>query len=329
MPQILTPWQMAAMSQAFTLNRSELEQAAERIAPWVHRTPVLTSRYFDGLCGCKLYFKCENFQRVGAFKFRGAMNAVAQLTDAEAARGVVTHSSGNHAQALALAAKLRGISAFIVMPTNAPEVKRQAVADYGAEIIPCQPTVEDRERTADEVQVRTGAALIHPYNDHRIIAGQATAAKELLSEVPNLDFLIAPVGGGGLLSGTALAASLICPAAQVYGAEPQGADDAIRSMAAGKIIPSVDPQTVADGLRTSLGDLTFPIIQEYVRQIVGVDEDAIIAAMRAVWERMKIVIEPSAAVPVAAVMAGALDLNGRKVGVILSGGNVDIANLPW
>lgn len=312
-----------------TIELSTIREAAARIAPWAHRTPVLTSQYFDRLCDGQVFFKCENFQKVGAFKFRGAMNAVAQLNDADAARGVVTHSSGNHAQALALTARLRGIPAFIVMPRNAPTVKRNAVADYGAEIIPCEPNVADRERTCDEVQQRTGATLIHPYNDLRIIAGQATAALELLEEVPDLDLVVAPVGGGGLLSGTALTVSFLRKQAQVYGAEPRGADDAWQSLAAGQIVPSVNPQTIADGLRTSLGDLTFPLIQQHVAQIVCVSEEAIASAMRDVWERMKIVIEPSAAVPLAALLGDELKLEGRRAGVIFSGGNVDLANLPW
>ena len=308
---------------------SDIRAAAERIAPYAHRTPVMTSAFFDRALAARVFFKCENFQKVGAFKFRGACNAVFSLPADALARGVATHSSGNHAQALALAARLRGAKAFIVMPRNAPEVKRRAVADYGAEIIPCEPTVADREATAARVAAETGAALIHPYNDARIIAGQGTAALELLADAPDLDYLLAPVGGGGLLSGTAIAAAGLSPTTRVVAAEPSGADDAYRSLQAGRIIPSVNPQTIADGLRTSLGELTFAVIQKHVPEIVTVSEEGIVTAMRHVWERMKIVIEPSAAVPVAALLENRLEVAGKRVGVILSGGNVDLANLPF
>ncbi len=299
------------------------------MAPFAHRTPVLTSSYFDRRLDARVFFKCENFQKVGAFKFRGACNAVFSLTDEEARRGVATHSSGNHAQALALAAKLRGVKAFIVMPTNAPAVKRNAVEEYGAEIIPCEPTVAAREATADRVVAETGAVLIHPYNDNRIIAGQGVAALELLEDVADLDIVMAPVGGGGLLSGTAIAAAALRPAALVIAAEPAAADDAYRSLQAGRIIPLEHTTTVADGLRTSLGTKTFPIIQRHVAQIATVDDAAILRAMRHVWERMKIVIEPSAAVPVAALLEGKVPAAGKRVGVILSGGNVDLDHLTF
>jgi threonine dehydratase len=281
------------------------------------------------MVNAELYFKCENFQKVGAFKFRGACNAVFSLSDGEAGRGVATHSSGNHAAALALAARLRGIKAFIVMPKNAPQVKKTAVAGYGGMIIFCEPTLEAREITLAKVIEETGANFVHPYNDYRVIAGQGTAAQELLAEVPALDVVMAPVGGGGLLSGTSLAVSQHSPPTHVIGAEPEGADDAYRSLREGRIIPSIEPKTVADGLLTSLGDLTFPIIKTHVQQIVTVSEEAIISGMRHVWERMKIIIEPSAAVPVGALLEKKVDLAGERIGVILSGGNVDLDKLPW
>jgi len=309
--------------------KQDIEQAAARIRDVAHRTPVLSSRTLSGMSGADLFFKCENLQRVGAFKFRGASNAVLSLGEEEAARGVATHSSGNHAQALALAARLRGIPAHIVMPENAPAVKQRAVRGYGAEITFCAPTLEARESTLAEVIARTGATFIHPYNDWRIIAGQATTGKELIEEVPDLDVIMAPVGGGGLLSGTALAAHYYSPATAVIAAEPAGADDAARSFRAGHIIPSLQPRTVADGLLTSLGDKTFAVIRDHVRDIVTVDDAAIIRAMRLVWERMNVVIEPSAAVPLAAVLEGAVEVRGMRVGIIFSGGNLDLDRLPW
>ncbi|MCZ7554786.1 MAG: pyridoxal-phosphate dependent enzyme [Bacteroidia bacterium] len=311
------------------LTREDLEAAAERIRPFVHRTPVLTCSAIDALCDASLFFKCENFQKVGAFKFRGATNAVRTLGDAEARHGVATHSSGNHAAALALAARMRGIPAYIVMPENAPAIKKAAVAGYGAHITYCAPTLQAREETLGEVLAATGAAEVHPYNDLRVIAGQSTAACELLEDVPQLDTVMTPVGGGGLLSGSALAAFHFSPASSVIAAEPEGADDAARSFRAGHIIPSVQPKTIADGLLTSLGSHTFAIISRYVRDIVTVDDKAIIAAMRLVWERMKIVIEPSAAVPLAAVLQGMVDTAGKRIGIIFSGGNCDLDHLPW
>ena len=295
----------------------------------VHRTPVLTCSAIDHMVGASLFFKCENFQKVGAFKIRGATNAVLSLSDDEAARGVATHSSGNHAQALALAARLRGIPAFIVMPANAPTVKRVAVEGYGAEIITCEPTLQAREETLATVVERTGAALIHPYDDDRIIAGQGTAALELLQDEPDLDVIMTPVGGGGLLSGTALTSSALAPNARVIAAEPTGAHDAARSLAAGHIIPSVNPDTVADGLLTSLGQRNFPIIQKHVTDIWTVPDPDIIAAMKLVFERMKIVIEPSSAVCPAAVLRHREDVAGLRIGIIISGGNVDLDRLPW
>jgi len=306
-----------------------IRRAAKRIDPYIHRTPVLTCAALDRLAQALLFFKCENFQKVGAFKFRGACNAVFSLDEDAARQGVATHSSGNHAAALSLAAQKRGIEAHIVMPRTAPPVKRAAVEGYGGRIVFCEPTLAARESTAREVVARTGATFVHPYNDYRIIAGQGTAALELLLEVPDLDMVLAPVGGGGLLSGTALAVSALSPRTRIVAGEPAGADDACRSMGEGRIVPSVDPKTIADGLLTSLGDLTFPIIRDRVAEIVTVDDDEIIAAMRLVWERMKIIVEPSAAVPLAAYLAIRKRTAGARVGIIFSGGNVQLERLPW
>ena len=311
------------------LNIDSIREAARRIAPYAHRTPVLTCSGLNHMVNAELFFKCENLQKVGAFKFRGACNTVFSLSDDEASRGVATHSSGNHAAALALAAQMRGIEALIVMPRNAPRVKRAAVAGYGGNIVYCESTLQAREETLAEAVQKTGATFVHPYNDHCVIAGQGTAALELLEEVPALDVVMAPVGGGGLLSGTALSVSELSPETRIIGAEPEGADDAYRSLQEGRILPSVNPKTVADGLLTSLGNLTFPIIKAHVEQIVTVSEEEIIAAMRHVWERMKIIIEPSAAVPVGALLERKTDLSSLRVGVILSGGNVDLDRLPW
>ncbi len=307
----------------------DIQLAAERIRPYAHRTPVLSSTTLSAMCGGQLFFKCENLQKVGAFKFRGACNAVFSLAAEESARGVATHSSGNHAQALALAARLRGVPAYIVMPENAPEIKKRAVEGYGARITFCEATLEARERTLAAVVEETGATFVHPYDDWRIIAGQATAGKELIEEVSGLDLILAPVGGGGLLSGTALAARYYSPGTAVIAAEPTGADDAQRSFRAGRIIPSVQPRTIADGLLTSLGERNFRVIREHVRDIVTVDDEAIVRAMRLVWERMNIIIEPSAAVPLAAVLEGLIDVQGKRTGIIFSGGNLDLERLPW
>ncbi|HKJ69252.1 MAG TPA: pyridoxal-phosphate dependent enzyme [bacterium] len=306
----------------------DIRQAAGRIEPYAHRTPVMTCAGLNTMAGSELYFKCENFQKAGAFKFRGACNAVFSLSREEAARGVATHSSGNHAQAVALAARLRDIPAYVVMPSDSPAVKRAAVEEYGADITFCEPTLADRERTLDRVVAETGAVFIHPYNDERVIAGQGTAALEFLEDQANCDVLIAPVGGGGLLSGTLLTVKTRFPEIKVFGAEPAGADDAYRSLRAGRIIPAEHPSTIADGLRTSLGDLTFPIIQSYVDDILTVSESAIIAAMRAIWERMKIIVEPSAAVSLG-VLLEHQRFQGLRIGVILSGGNADLDHLPW
>ncbi len=307
----------------------DVKKAHEVITPHAHVTPVLSNLHVNKKVSANVFFKCENFQKVGAFKFRGASNAVLPLSDEEAKKGVATHSSGNHAQALALAAKIRGIPAYVVMPDNAPKVKVEAVQNYGAEITFCESTLESRESTLLEVVEKTGAAIIHPYNDARIVAGQGTAAVELLEAHPDLDIILTPVGGGGLLSGTAVAAKSIKPAIQVIGTEPDQADDAYRSFKAGKLIPAYSTNTIADGLRTSLGELPFSIIQTKVDDIVTVSEESIIKAMRYIWERMNIIIEPSCAVPVAAIFDGKIDVKGKKVGIIITGGNVDLDNLPW
>jgi threonine dehydratase len=303
-----------------------IRTAHERIRSYINATPVLTCAALDGMVGARLFFKCENFQKVGAFKFRGACNAVFSLSDEEASPGVVTHSSGNFAAALALAASRRGIAARIVMPSNAPAVKLAAVKGYGGIIAFCEPTLASRETTAEQAVKETGGTFIHPYNDYRIIAGQGTAALELMEEIQGLDFLLAPVGGGGLLSGTAIAAKGLNPKIKVIGCEPKNADDAYRSMKAGRIIPSENPNTIADGLKTSLGDKTFPIIRDLVDEILLATEEEIIAAMRHTFERMKIIIEPSAALPLAILLSGQLDVEDRKVGVIISGGNVDLSD---
>jgi threonine dehydratase len=307
----------------------DIYAAAERIQAHIHHTPVLTCQALNAMTGAELYFKCENFQKVGAFKIRGATNAVMLLSDAEAAHGVATHSSGNHAAALALAARGRGIAAYVVMPENAPAIKKAAVAGYGAEIIPCAANLAAREQGLAEVVARTGAVFIPPYDAAPIIAGQGTAALELYGQVTALDAVIAPVGGGGLLSGTALALKALSPATQVIAAEPRNADDAYQSIRTGRIVPSIRPDTIADGLRTSLGELTFPIIQHYVDDIITVSESNIIAAMRHIWERMKIIVEPSAAVTLAVLLEQPERLAGKRVGLMLSGGNVDLDRLPW
>lgn len=304
-------------------------EASKRIAPFVHRTPVLTSKGINEILKGQLYFKCENFQKVGAFKYRGATNAILQLTPVQLQNGVATHSSGNHAQALALAAKINNVKAYIVMPSNAPISKRKAVIAYGAKVIECEPTLEARETTLNQVIQEKNAHFIHPYNDNRIIEGQATSAKELIEDVSALDYLVTPVGGGGLLSGSALSVNYFSPKTKTIGAEPSGADDAFRSFKAGKIIPSIHPTTIADGLLTSLGTKTFPIIKENVEQILLVDDAKIIEAMKLIWERMKIIVEPSAAVPLAVVMEYPQIFEGRKTGIILSGGNVDLNKLPF
>ncbi len=306
-----------------------IREAHARIRDKIHRTPVMTSEVLDGLAGNRLFFKCENLQKVGAFKARGATNAVFLLTDAEAAKGVVTHSSGNHAAALARAARLRGIPAYIVMPSNSPQAKQAAVRRYGGDVVLCEPTLAARESTARQVMERTGAVFIHPYDDLRVMAGQGTTAIELLEDVPGLDVILCPVGGGGQLSGIAVAAKDIKPAVRVIGVEPAGADDAARSLKAGHIIPMLEPRTIADGLKTSLGQRPFAEIKRLVDDIVTVREEAIVQAMRQIWEVMKLLVEPSGAVSYAAIVDGRLPASGASIGIILSGGNLDLNHLPW
>lgn len=309
----------------------DIREAARRIAPFARRTPVETCATLDALAGRRLFFKCEHLQKVGAFKFRGACNAVMKLSDEVACRGVATHSSGNHAQALALAAKLRGIAATIVMPSNSVGAKRRAVEGYGAKVVECAPTLAARESTAARVVAETGATFIPPYDHPDVIAGQGTAALELLAQVEGLDAILTPVGGGGLVAGTCLAVRGSRLAVRVFAAEPKGADDAARSKKEGRLVPQTDPQTIADGLRTSLGELTWPVIRDHVEAIVTVGEEEIIHAMRLAWERAKLLIEPTSAVALAAVWTKEFrDRAGlERVGVILSGGNVDLDELPW
>ncbi len=311
------------------LSLDDIQVAARRIAPFIHRTPVMTCASLDALAGAKLYFKCENLQKTGSFKIRGATNAILQLSAAEAARGVVTPSSGNHAAAVARAAAARGIAAHIVMPKNAPAVKCRAVEGYGGVITFCEPTFEARDAASRRLLEETGGVLIHPYNDRRVIAGQGTAALELLEDVPELDLLLVPVSGGGLLSGNAIAATSVRPSVRVVGCEPANADDAYRSLKSGHIEKNASADTIADGLRAQLCDLTFGILRERVDEIVRVSEQEIVEAMRLVWERMKLVIEPSAAVAVAPAVGRVVRGEGKRVGVLLSGGNVDLSSLPF
>lgn len=303
--------------------------AQERISTHVHRTPVYTSELLDKHCGASLFFKCENLQKVGAFKARGASNAVFSLSDEEAAQGVATHSSGNHGAALAMAARKRGIAAHIVMPSDAPAVKKSAVAAYGANIVECEPTLASREDTLVAVVEKTGAHVVHPYHDPRVIAGQGTVALELLDQVTDLDVVVVPVGGGGLLAGVAKAVKSINPGIEVIAVEPAGADDAFRSFGLGRLILQTNPKTIADGLRSSLGELNFQIIQENVDTIVTVEESTIIAAMKLQWSRLKSVVEPSGAVSFAGVLEHPERFRGRRVAVVISGGNLDLDNLPW
>ena len=307
----------------------DVRDAARRIAPYIHHTPILTCQTLDRMSGAELYFKPENLQKVGAFKARGACNAVFALTAEQAARGVATHSSGNHGQALAYAARLRGIPATVVMPEDAPPVKVAAVRGYGATIVWAGTQPLDRERTLETVRQDTGATFIHPSNNFYVIAGQGTAALELLQDTPDLDVVLTPVGGGGLLAGTALAVSGTAPGTRTLAAEPETVDDAARSLHDGRIYPPTGGETVADGLRTFLGDINFPIIRQHVTDILTVSERGIVDAMRRVWERMKIVIEPSSAVPVAALFEHPDVFRGQRVGIVLSGGNVDLDYLPW
>src|SRR5438874_9038068 len=312
-----------------SLNPDSIRAAHERIRAYIHRTPVLTSSRLNRARVASLFFKCENFQKIGAFKARGATNAVFSLDEAIAQRGVATHSSGNHGAALARAAKLHGIPAHIVMPSNSAKVKVRAVESYGAHIVFCEPTEQAREATCAEVIKKTGATLIHSFENENVIAGQGTAAVELLEDIPGLDVLMCPVGGGGLLSGAAIAAKSMQPQIKVIGAEPANADDAAQSFRAGRRLVTEKKFTIADGLRTNIGQPNFEIVQRCVDDIVTVSEEAIVSAMRTIWETMKIVIEPSAAVPYAAIMENKIDLREKRVGVILTGGNVDLDALPW
>ena len=311
------------------MQKSVLINCHNRIAPYIHRTPVLTSGILNTLSNADLYFKCENFQRIGAFKMRGAINAVLQLSDQQKKKGVVTHSSGNFAQALALASRSLGVKAYIVMPSNASSVKKEAVKGYGAEIIECESTLTAREIAARHIEETEGATFIHPSNNLEVIIGQATACMELLEDQPGLDAVIAPVGGGGLIAGTALAAHYFSRKCKTFGGEPHNADDAYRSLLNGKIENNKTADTIADGLKSYLGDINFPIIKQHVKDIIRVTEDEIISSMKLIWERMKIVVEPSSAVALAAILKEKEKFKNKKIGIIISGGNVDLAELPF
>jgi threonine dehydratase len=311
------------------ISKQDITEAHTRIASYIYNTPILTSSLINEIAGCDLYFKCENFQRIGAFKMRGAANAVLQLSDTQKANGVTTHSSGNHAQALAKMAQVAGIKATIVMPKTAPQVKVNAVKQYGASIVFCEPTLQARETAMQHIVDKTGATFIPPYNHEHIITGQATAAKELITEQPDLAYLITPVGGGGLLAGTALSAHYFSPHTQIIGAEPDGADDAYQSFKQKILVPSIQPNTIADGLLTSLGPINFEIIKQHVSDILCVSDEEIKVAMRLIWERMKIIIEPSSAVALAVVLKKPALFKNKQVGIIISGGNVDLGKLPF
>ena len=311
------------------MDKQRLTETHNRIVPFIHRTPVMTSQLINKEAGAKLYFKCDNFQGMGAYKLRGATNAILQLSDSQRKKGVVTHSSGNFAQALSLAAKRLGVEAHIVMPSSAPKVKMEGVKSYGGKIYICAPTLEAREAEANRIAMETGATFMHPSNDPEVILGQGTAALELLEDHPDLEFIITPVGGGGLVAGSALAAHYFGNNCQVIGAEPFEVDDAYRSFHSGKIETNETTNTIADGLKTVLGDRTFPIIQKYVTDIIRVSEDEIVSAMKLIWERMKIIVEPSSAVALAAVLREPDRFQGKKVGIVISGGNVDLGNLPF
>jgi threonine dehydratase len=308
-----------------TISLKDIEAAHQRIAPYIHRTPVLTSQLINEVAGCEIFFKCENFQKTGAFKIRGGMNAVLTLNREELAKGIATHSSGNHAQAIAFAAKKLGTKAYIVMPDNSPAVKVNAVKGYGAAITFCKPTQEERETTLQKIIDATGAAFIHPYDDDRVITGQATCAKELIEDTGNIDAVIAPVGGGGLLSGTCLSTHYLLPQVPVYAGEPSGAADAVLSIKSGKVEQAPFVNTIADGLLTTLSDKTLSVIQQYIQEIFLVEEDEIKVALQLVYERLKIVVEPSCVVPLAAVLKNKPIFTGKRVGVILTGGNLDLS----
>ena len=309
--------------------KEDIIKAADQIAPYIHNTPVLASQQINNMAGAELYFKCENFQKMGAFKMRGATNAILQLSNEQKQKGVVTHSSGNFAQALALASKNLKIKAHIVMPSDAPQVKKNAVKGYGGLITECEPNLQSRQATAQKIQEETGATFVHPFNDFNVILGNASAAKELLEKQVDLDIIIAPVGGGGLISGSALSALAFSNKCKVIGAEPFEVDDAYRSLESGHIESNTTINTIADGLKTNLGDITFAVIQNYVLEIIRVTEQEIIEAMKLIWERMKIIVEPSSAVTLAAVLKNKQQFKGKKVGLILTGGNVDLKRLPF
>lgn len=308
---------------------SDMLVAHERIKPHIHRTPVLTSKFINGLCGSELFFKCENFQKAGAFKARGAVNSVFGLDESQVPAGVATHSSGNHGSCLSYAARRRGIPCTVVMPRTAPQAKKDAIHGYGAKIVECEPSTSSREAVFAEVVAETGAEFVHPYNDPRVIAGQATCSKELIEQVDGLDAVIAPIGGGGMVSGTCLTLSNLAPQIRIYGAEPQQADDAHRSLKAGHIIADDAPITIADGLKVPLKELTWHFVSNHVTDILTASEQDIVDAMKVIWKRMKIVIEPSSAVTVATIIKNQNIFAGKKVGVILTGGNVDLDKLPW
>ena len=309
------------------ITKQHIEEAHKRIKPFIHKTPVLTSMTINKISGAEVFFKCENFQKIGAFKIRGGMNAVLSLSAEKRKKGIATHSSGNHAQAIAYAAREVGTKAFIVMPDNSPKVKVDAVKGYGAEIFFCEPNQQAREKSLQDVVDKTGAEFIHPYNNYEVITGQATCAKELIDEIPSLNFILAPVGGGGLLSGTLLSAHYFSPTTTVYAGEPEGAADAILSLKNGEIEKAPYVKTIADGLLTTLGDKTFPIIKQYVKDILTVSDEEIIVAMRLIYERMKIVVEPSGAVTLSALLRNKDLFTGKRVGIILSGGNVELKKL--
>lgn len=312
-----------------SVNFSDIAAAHDRIRPHIHRTPVMKSDFLNQQVGCEVFFKCENFQKVGAFKARGACNAVFSLTPDQASKGVVTHSSGNHGAALAWAARKRGVSATVVVPENAPAPKKRAIEGFGAKIVFCAPTVQARESTTNELIAKHGFELVHPYDDDRVIAGQGTAAKELIEEIGHFDIVMSPTGGGGLLSGTSISVRHLLPGAKVFGGEPKGADDAYRSFTSGALVTEQTPKTICDGLRTTLSPRTLAIIRQNVDAIVTSEEATIVRAMRMIWETLKIIVEPSCCPPLAAILENPADFRGKRVGIILTGGNVDLEKLPW
>ena len=317
--------------EKYAASMKDVIDASKRIEGHGHRTPILTNETINRLTGKKIFFKCENFQKIGAFKFRGGWNTIMSLSDKEAKKGVCTHSSGNHAQAVAYAAMRRNIPAYIVMPENAPKVKIQAVEDYHAKVTLCEPTLKARRETLEKIADKTGAYVVHPFNEPKVIAGQGTAALELIQDIGNLDAICAPIGGGGLMSGTCITAKDMLPNIRLFGAEPKGADDAYRSLKKGKLLPQDNPDTICDGLLTSMGENTWNILKDHLEDIITVSDDEVISAMRLVWERMKIIIEPSCATPLAAVLTPEFKKlkNIETIGIILTGGNVDLSKLPF